>query len=314
MSSNESTMDSTDRARGVLLGLACGDALGRPVEFMDADQIQRRHGTVSTMLGNGTHRQPQGTITDDTEMALCIARSLVDHGQFDPEDIASRFVDWYESGQFDIGLMTSDALGQIQAGSAWDEAGEAVWKGRTEGQNAGNGSVMRCAPLAIAFQDDADALSTISHQSSSITHYDPRCRYGCEILNHTIAGYLQGRDDPLATSLDRVDDAPEELVSALTPVPDDLDAGELETNGYVVTTLQTALYHALAADTARDAIVEAVNMGGDADTIGAITGAVAGARFGSESLPEEWVATLRETNEDVLARLADGLAELAVES
>jgi ADP-ribosyl-[dinitrogen reductase] hydrolase len=307
-------MNNTDRARGVLLGLACGDALGRPVEFMDADQIQRRNGMVTTMLGNGTHRQPKGTITDDTEMALCIARSLVDRGQFDPEDIAARFVDWYESGPFDIGLMTRDALGQIQSGSTWDEAGKAVWEGRAEGQNAGNGSLMRCAPLGIAFQGNLDALSTISHKSSSITHYDRRCRYGCEILNHTIAGFLRERDDPLAKALDRVEDAPEELVSAVSPVPENVEPKGLATNGYVVTTLQTALYQALTADTAPEAIVEAVNLGGDTDTLGAITGAVAGARFGAESLPEEWVADLRETDEEELTHLADELSGVAVDS
>src|SRR6056297_3313744 len=114
------------RATGALLGLACGDALGRPVEFSTAAQIEREHGRVTEMLANGTHGQPAGTITDDTEMALCIARSLVAHEGFEPADIAARFVEWYESGPFDIGLMTSDALRTIRSGTSWDDAGQQV--------------------------------------------------------------------------------------------------------------------------------------------------------------------------------------------
>lgn len=99
-----------DRARGVLLGLACGDALGRPVEFLTADDIEREHGRVTEMLGDGTWHQPAGTITDDTELALCVARSLAERGSFAPTDVAERFVAWYESGPFDVGTMTADAI------------------------------------------------------------------------------------------------------------------------------------------------------------------------------------------------------------
>jgi ADP-ribosyl-[dinitrogen reductase] hydrolase len=105
-------MDS-DRARGVLLGLACGDALGRPVEFSSAAQIESEHGRLTEMIGQGTWNQPAGTTTDDTEQALCIARSLVGQQEFDPSDIADRFVAWYESDPFDIGGMTMRALSRL---------------------------------------------------------------------------------------------------------------------------------------------------------------------------------------------------------
>jgi len=283
---------STERATGALLGLACGDALGRPVEFNSAAQIEQRHGRVTEMLGHGTHGQPPGTITDDTEMALCIARSLAERGQFDPEDIAARFVEWYDSGPFDIGLMTADALRQIKSGMPWDEAGQTVWEQRPEGQNAGNGSVMRCVPHALAFADDHEALVEVSRQSSAITHADPRCTVGCAILNGTVAGLIEGRDDPLADSLSRLDDVPAELREALAPIPDGIEETDLASSGYVVHTLQTALYHGLTADSAEEAIITAVNMGSDTDTVGAVTGAVAGARFGVDSLPDRWVETL----------------------
>jgi len=96
-------------AEGCLLGLACGDAPGRPVEFKSTEEIASQHGEVTEMLGHGTHGQPPGTITDDTEMALCIAESLVDRRGFDPADVADRFVDWIDSDPFDIGLMTRDS-------------------------------------------------------------------------------------------------------------------------------------------------------------------------------------------------------------
>ncbi|SDF95665.1 ADP-ribosyl-[dinitrogen reductase] hydrolase [Halorientalis regularis] len=244
------------------------------------------------MLGHGTHGQPPGTITDDTEMALCIARSLAERGQFDPEDIAARFVEWYDSGPFDIGVMTADALRQIKSGASLDEAGQMVWEQRPEGQNAGNGSVMRCVPHALAFADGHETLVEVSRQSSSITHADPRCTTGCAILNSTVAGLIEGRDDALADSLSALHDVPAELRDALAPIPDGIEERELASSGYVVHTLQTALYLGLTADSAEETIVTAVNMGDDTDTVGAVTGAVAGARFGVDSLPDRWFEEL----------------------
>lgn len=302
----------TRRAQGVLLGLACGDALGRPVEFQSAASIAQHHGRVTEMLANGTYGKPAGTVTDDTDLALCIARSLVEQEAFDGEDIADRFRAWYESGPFDIGLMTANALQEYGSGTSWRDAGREVWQHRPEGKNAGNGSVMRCAPHAIAFADDPDGLVRASLLSSAITHYDPRCQYGCAILNTTIAGYFRGTDDPLGTALERVEtDAPDELVEALRVVPDRVDDAYLETTGYVVHTLQTALHDALTADNAEEAIVTAVNRGGDTDTVGAVTGAIAGARFGKDSLPDRWLESI-EYRED-LALLARALATTAIE-
>ncbi|WP_440988317.1 ADP-ribosylglycohydrolase family protein [Haloarchaeobius baliensis] len=295
---------SSDRAEGVLLGLACGDALGRPVEFRSAGQIASAHGTLTEMVGHGTWNQPAGTITDDTEQALCIARSLVETGRFDPADVADRFVAWYESGPFDIGGMTRRSLEALREGRSWDEAGEAVWADSPEGSNAGNGSVMRCPPLAVAFADDPAALDRTSRDSSRITHADPRCTAGCAVLNRTIAGLLGDEDEPLASALGATE-VPAELDAALRPVARGDAIDDLSTSGYVVHSLQTALHDGLRADTAEDAIVTAVNRGGDTDTVGAIAGAVAGARFGADGLPSRWLAEIDEEPE--LRRLAGAL-------
>jgi len=292
-----------DRARGTVLGVACGDALGRPVEFESASAIGAEHGRLDEMVGHGTWNQPAGTITDDTEQALCIARSLVEQQGFDPGDIAERFVAWYDTGPFDIGRMTAQSLTRLKRGDAWDEAGQQVWKTSPEGQNAGNGSVMRCAPLAIPYAADRDRLVEVSKQSSQITHADARCTHGCAVLNLTIAGLLEDAATPLQDALDYVDaDAPAELVTALRPLARDNAPDTLETSGYVVHSLQTALHDSLGAESAEEAIVTAVNRGGDTDTIGAIAGAVAGARFGASQLPDRWLGAIDGADElDTLA-------------
>jgi ADP-ribosyl-[dinitrogen reductase] hydrolase len=296
------------RAEGVLLGLACGDALGRPVEFESASWIANEYGTLTEMIGNGTWGQPAGTVTDDTDQALCIARSLVEQDEFDPEDIADRFVEWYDSDPFDIGIMTRRSIQALKDGQPWDEAGRRVWEASAEGSNAGNGSVMRCPPLALVYADAPSELERVSRESSLITHADPRCTYGCAALNLTIAGILRDETEPLRIALEHVrSDAPDELVTALEPLARGGNVESLSNSGYVIHSLQTALHDALEADSAEEAIVTAVNRGGDTDTIGAISGAVAGARFGVDDLPDEWLSVLNGRQE--LSRLASALLE-----
>jgi len=293
----------TSRANGVLLGLACGDALGRPVEFKPPHRIAEEHGRVTEMLANGTHRQPVGTITDDTELALRIARSLDEQGQFDPPAVVDGFVEWYDSDPFDIGGLTAATLRRLAAGGDWNKIGIEEWKHLPEGQNAGNGSLMRCAPYGVAFHSAVDDLVTASRVSSAITHTDPRCQWSCVVLNATIAGLLSGDDDSLGTALDVADGAPGEVREAVTSIQNvlsgdiDPDTVDLKNSGYVVTTLQAGLYHGLTAETAEKAIIDAVMMGGDTDTIAAVAGAVAGARFGREALPDRWLNEITETPE-----------------
>ncbi|WP_372911117.1 ADP-ribosylglycohydrolase family protein [Salinigranum sp.] len=295
-----------DRTAGVLLGLACGDALGRPIEFETPARILAQYGEVTEMLANGTWGKPAGTVTDDTDMALCLARSLVDCGGFDPDDVAERFVAWYDAGPFDVGNMTAKALSRIRDGESWETASQRVWEESPEGSNAGNGSVMRAPPLAVALADDHSQLVEASETSSRITHADPRCTAGCAVLNLTLAGLLVGRADPLSDALGWLDPTAA-LDDALRPVvTGDLDPSTLRSTGYVVDTLQTALWHGLHADSPERALVDVVNMGGDADTVGAVTGAVVGARFGASALPERWLAELDGRSE--LRALATRLA------
>jgi ADP-ribosyl-[dinitrogen reductase] hydrolase len=167
---------------------------------------------------------------------------------------------------------------------------------------------MRCVPYAVAFADDPGRLVSVSRDSSAITHADPRCTAGCAVLNATLAAVLRGDADgldALARARSQVEDVPEELASALDAVPVPRD--RCRTTAYVVDTLQTALSVALTAEHAEEGIVEAVNHGGDADTIGAVTGAVVGARFGASALPDRWLSVLDCVDElrDLGERLAD---------
>ena len=304
----------TQKHSGVLLGLACGDALGRPIEFNSREQIREGYGTVTEMKGNGTHRKPAGTITDDTEQALCIARSLSEHSELNPEDIADRFVAWYRIGPFDIGLTTKAALQHLADGVPWNEAGKRALKERGPGSGAGNGSVMRAAPIAAAFADDREQLIEASKATSRITHADQRCVAGTVVLNLVIAGYLSGTDDPLADAIDWIENEADskilvELHDRLKQVRDDPAPDDnLPNGGYVIDTLESALTVALDAENLEEAVVRAVNLGGDTDTIGAVAGSVAGARFGAEAVPGRWLDPIDK--EDELRRLSRELAEL----
>ncbi|MDF9745910.1 ADP-ribosylglycohydrolase family protein [Natrinema salsiterrestre] len=302
-------MVDRDRAEGVLLGLSCGDALGRPVEGWSAERIDREYGTLESFAGDGTHGKPPGTVTDDTQLATRLARSLLAYEGFDRDDFASRLVDWYDRRPFGIGGTTTDALRRIAEGAPPLEAAEAAREAKPPGEKATNGSVMRCAPLAIAYADDLEALQRASRDSSRVTHADPRCVHGCAALTLTIAAALEGSERPLAAALVTLpEDAPDELVDRLEPVPDRVTSESLVPANDAVETLRTALFHALTASDLETAIVGAVGEGGDADTIGAVAGAVAGARFGANALPERWLSTVEGRAER--AELADRLVDL----
>ncbi len=147
-----------DRYHGVLLGLACGDALGGPVEFKSRDEVAELHpGGLRDFVGGGWLSLDPGEITDDTQMTLAIARSLAETGTLDMNDIARRFLDWYESDPKDIGLTTRAALVALKKGVSWEESGKRV-SGYASGNAAGNGAVMRCAPVALRFRRDPEAL------------------------------------------------------------------------------------------------------------------------------------------------------------
>lgn len=295
-----------DKFRGVLLGLAVGDALGAPMEFQPARSSANY---VTEMIGGGWQQLAPGEWTDDTQIALCIVDSLLAKSVFDPDDIARRFVAWMEAGPKDIGLHTRRVLSAIRDGMPWDLA--AADAQQADIDNASNGSLMRCAPLAMFFFKRPDYAASLSPVLSRITHAHPDCESACVLVNVAIANLLAGASAADAieagySACDTVSGAFRDRVQrAMQP------ANDTSPTGWVLDTLEVALWSFLHTPTYELAIVEAVNRGADADTVGAVVGALAGARYGASAIPGRWLSSLLERNE--LVSKADRLLQLAID-
>lgn len=296
-----------DRYRGALLASAAGDALGATLEFLSRDEVRQRYGVLTNIVGGGWLNLKPGEVTDDTQMACCIAHSIASMGRFDPDDIASRFVDWYRSNPPDIGNTTRHALAQLSRGVPWHEAG---WQTHLamRPRDASNGSIMRAAPAALFARNDAAANAFHSADSSRITHANPLCVASCVALNAAVAALLDAPDtDPVAVASEATDDS--EVRKALS-IATAQSAETLDAGGYVLSTLQSAFWAVTIHDSLEDAIVAAVNLGQDADTTGAVAGALAGARWGMDAIPARWLDVLDRRDE--LIALADGLVALSL--
>ncbi|MBC7231809.1 MAG: ADP-ribosylglycohydrolase family protein [Chloroflexi bacterium] len=283
-----------NRIRGCAVGAAVGDALGMPLEGswrQPADRLVRE-------MRAG--RLPAGTITDDTEMALALAESLLAHCPLDPADLAQRFVAWFRAGPDDIGNQTYAVLARIAAGESWEQAVAAVQ--RRWPKSAGNGSVMRCWPVALAYWDDSDArqsgqrldaLLADSRLQSQVTHLHADCVAGSAFVNAAIYYLLHGTlpTDAIAQALEAVE-MPEPLRRVIAAAPHQKRA-DLANSGWVRHTLESAVWGLLNTDTFEEALVQVVNLGGDADSAGAVVGALAGAAHGLDAIPLRWRETLR---------------------
>jgi ADP-ribosyl-[dinitrogen reductase] hydrolase len=277
----------TDRLRGIAVGAAIGDALGMPLEFQQASPA---HAMVTEMI-KGT--LPAGTFTDDTEMALALAESLLITHPLDPNDLAGRFVGWYQSSPSDIGIHTRNVLGMIARGTPWREASTTTFKARPD--NAANGSLMRCWPVAIACWDNPSYLVVESRLQSEVTHMHQDCVDACVFTNLLISKIVNGKRNLPAGALLR-----EGIASAIEQVAFDADfrtaielapvraRKDLPNTGWVRHTLESALWAVLTTQSFEEALVQAVNLGHDADTTGTVTGAIAGAMYGFSGIPTRW--------------------------
>ena len=294
------------------MGLAVGDALGGPVEFVEKTVIARKHGRLGEMIGGGWLNLKPGEWTDDTAMALAIAQSLVDKNAFAPDDIAARFVAWLESSPPDVGNHTRAVLGRMRGEKM--PGGKAVdWKTASTGvqrlspASAGNGSLMRCAPVALFHLSDAAARLENSKISSEITHAHTECQWSCALANAFIANAiaLGGRDAALDAAMEECRAMPAHIRTRVGLAPGK-SREELKPTGYVLDTLDCAIWALMNSDSFEEAVVEAVNLGGDADTTGAVCGALAGAFYGESEIPARWLDVLFERER--IAGLADALA------
>ena len=302
-----------DKCKGSLLGLAVGDALGTTVEF-------RSPGTFSPLtdlIGGGVFGLEAGKWTDDTSMALCLGDSLIEKGGFDAFDQLNKYVRWYNEGYnssigncFDIGNATRQAL------YLYESTGQ-PYCGDSDRNSAGNGSIMRLAPIPIFYYNKPSELFKYSALSSKTTHSSIQCLDACIYMSAIIAGAINGmsKEEMLGkTLLNRfyesnqigLDNTIEEILngSFKTKQPP-----QIYGSGYVVKTLEAALWAFYNTTDFESGALKVVNLGDDADTTGAVYGQIAGAYYGLNGMPEKWLKKIyRAFDMEIMAESLYNLA------
>jgi ADP-ribosylglycohydrolase len=301
------------RILGGLWGSIVGDALGVPVEF--SDRKERKKDPVTDMRGYGTHGQPPGTWSDDSSLTFCTVQSLTEG--FYTNDMGKSFVAWYKEGRwtpwgkvFDIGGTTQSAINRIARGVVAEVAGDS-----DEGSN-GNGSLMRILPVGLRFAGvPSTRLLDYAHRVSSMTHRHPRSQMACGFYCLIAAALLRG-----LTPFDAYAEAVQTALIAYREPPfsaelphfgrllsskvHELRESSVRSDGYVVHTLEAAIWCLLNSASFSEAVLKAVNLGGDTDTTGCVTGGLAGIHYGLSAIPEEWINGLARREE--IQSLLDG--------
>lgn len=258
-----------NKLKSAIYGLAVADAVGVPYEFKIRGSFK-----ATGMVGFGSHNQPKGTWSDDTSMTLATCASIKECGYIDVSDMLSKFRAWANSGKyaidgrvFDIGCTTAEALH--------------TGKGKDNERSNGNGSLMRIIPLAFTDASDNEIKAV-----SAITHAHDISKTACVCYVHIVRALAQGaRLEDILESIE----SPFERIRTIST----LDESEIKSSGYVVSTLEAALWAVSTTDNYRDAILKAVNLGNDTDTVGAVAGGLAGIIYGTEGIPPEWIESLK---------------------
>jgi ADP-ribosyl-[dinitrogen reductase] hydrolase len=295
------------RARGALLGLVAGNQLGVPTEHLgtpEAIRIAFPNGVVD--LAPPPKNSPYD---DDAAMALLLGESLLASKGFDENDVARRWVKWMKVDGRGIGMTTKRALTLIDRGKEPFEAGRLANQ-ENPGRSAGNGSVMRCIPVALRYHDDPDRLIRVSTQQAAITHADERCTWGAAAVNLAARELLHGNIYFIDEVMHRIGDrAPRVLREAIHRVPrereGDLPIARAGEAGYVVHCVEIAFWFVTHDRSLEEALIALAQAGGDTDTNAAVAGALLGARYGDVALPPRWID--RITGVQGIAQLAERL-------
>lgn len=277
-----------DRAYGAMLGLAVGDALGVPLEFSERDSLP----FVSDMIGGGPFGLEPGEWTDDTSMALCLADALIANQTLDEIDLLNRFVRWWKHGEnsvngrcFDIGITTREALDRFI------ELGTPAGRGPHNKMHAGNGSLMRLAPVAIFAASDVAEAVRLAHRQSMTTHANAVAAKACEFFATLLVEAMRGVDkDTALRSRFWFSDPDINGIAAGNWVGKTRD--EISSSGYVIATLEAALWCVYRTSSFEEALILAVNLAHDSDTVAAVTGQLAGAIYGRSGIPQRWLDKL----------------------
>ena len=279
---NSSGSDLLSRAQGCLLGQLIGDSLGSLVEFQSPERIRRRYPDgVRVMADGGTFNTIAGQPTDDSEMALMLARSLVARGVFDQEEVRKAYVFWLDSGPFDVGTATQSGLTgwPIQSSQA-------------------NGAMMRISPLGIfGVNYELEQVAEWARRDAELTHIHPVCQEANALLAMAIAHAVRtgcGAEELYAEIVNWADemDADRRLQETVAAAADSPPADYMHQLGWVLIAFRNALWQLLNAANVEEGIVDSIMGGGDTDTNAAICGALLGAVYGREAIPERWIETI----------------------
>lgn len=296
--------DRIRRARGCLLGLAVGDAIGTTVEFMPRGSFPE----VTDMVGGGPFGLKAGEWTDDTSMALCLGASLLEKG-FDLHDQIQRYTRWHRDGYmsstgrcFDIGIATRRALNSYQSTGNPES-------GSTDPRSAGNGCIMRLAPVPIMYANDIQMAIDLSAEQSRTTHGAIECLEASKVFGGVLVRALNGtlsKDEVLVNhDLNLAQALSTKLQQIAAGAYFDYDIHQIKGSGYVVDSLEAALWCFYHTDNFKDAVLAAANLGDDADTTAAIVGQVAGAFYGEDGIPDHWLTRIVMAKE--IGEMADSL-------
>jgi ADP-ribosyl-[dinitrogen reductase] hydrolase len=287
-------MARAHRVAGALIGTAVGDALGAPFEFGPPGRFSARfpspaRGVKTEMCGGGSLGWEPGEFTDDTQMALLVATSLVDRGGLDEADVFDRFRTWLQAGPPDVGNQTRAVLG---SGRPWDVAAASHFA--ESGHAAGNGSLMRTTPAAIRFSREGQtATMDAARRISALTHGDPSTGEGCAIFHELVRVALDG-GDPLAAlpaTLELVDPEHREKWATVL-APDWTPDQATERNGAAWPTLGSAVWALRHGRDFAEVMRLVIDLGGDTDTVAAVAGGLAGAVFGITGIPMRWTSVV----------------------
>ena len=265
-----------ERALGAYLGFAVGDALGATVEFLTKGEIREKYGLHRKMIGGGWLHLAPGQVTDDTEMTLCLGRSLIRKNGFDVADICDEFAAWLKTGPVDVGNTCRRGIRRY------------ITNGTTEGVycegDAGNGAAMRNLAVAVASLGRPDLLEDWTITQSHITHHHPLSDDATLALGRMCQALILGQGMKDAREVAKT------LVETHKCFKFETFRGQ--STAYIVDTMQTVLHFYFLTDSFRNCLIEVVNQGGDADTTGAIAGMLAGATYGVKEIPAAWLGKL----------------------